>query len=202
MPALIDIVGRAFGRLTVVANTTDRKNGRRQVICDCECGNSITCDPRSLTTGHTQSCGCFHKERAAAGMKGRCSNPKNRKYKDYGGRGIQVCEAWDSSYEAFLADMGRAPSPAHTIERDDVNGDYVPSNCRWATPLEQARNKRHHRRVEYRGRATPLSEACELAGVSYSTALWRLNTGKHWNPLPRSPASLGPEDAEMKGATP
>lgn len=201
------MIGRTFGRLTVVANATARKGGRRQVICDCDCGESITCDPRSLKQGHTQSCGCFHRDQVSAAaharathgdagskeyvswihMKGRCLNPKNLKYKDYGGRGIRVCDAWSSSYETFLSDMGRAPTNSHTVERSDVNGHYEPSNCRWATPLEQARNKRHHRFVQYLGKTIPLSEACELSGVPYRSALWRLNSGKDWMPPPSAP---------------
>jgi hypothetical protein len=74
-------------------------------------------------------------------MLTRCRNPRNARYKDYGGRGITVCEAW-RSFEAFLADMGRRPSPAHSLDRRENDGNYEPGNCRWATPEEQANNRR------------------------------------------------------------
>lgn len=75
-------------------------------------------------------------------MRARCGNPNNNRYEIYGGRGIRVCERWQSSFENFIADMGRKPTRAHSIDRIDVNGNYEPANCRWATPKEQSANKR------------------------------------------------------------
>lgn len=78
-------------------------------------------------------------------MKGRCHHPATRDYHLYGGRGIRVCARWESSFEAFLTDMGRKPSPKHSIDRINPDGDYEPGNCRWATPLEQSANRRDRR---------------------------------------------------------
>jgi hypothetical protein len=207
MPRKIDVVGRVFGRLTVLCDKTVKSGERRRVSCKCECGNVTSVDPRLLLQGDTKSCGCLQKEvvskiaseRISHGMsktpeynrwnkmKSRCHNPKDQKYKDYGGRGITICERWAWSFENFYTDMGPLKRVNDSIERLDVDGNYEPSNCVWATPIEQARNKRNHRMVSHNGREMPLSEACELTGVKYQSALYRLNMGKNWKPLDKPP---------------
>jgi hypothetical protein len=107
-------------------------------------------------------------------MLSRCTNPNFPKHKCYGARGIGVCDRW-RSYENFLADMGRKPSPLHSIDRIDNDGNYEPGNCRWATSLEQARNKRNTMHIDMGGRIVCLREACEILGLSYNTAQRRLN---------------------------
>lgn len=210
MPRKIDICGQTFGRLTVKAEGP-RRGARRSVYCRCACGSDGLFDPRSLLSGKTKSCGCYQRDVVAAAclqhtthgrsksaeyniwqkMKARCGNPNDAKYPIYGGRGIEVCEAWSDSFESFLLDMGPRPTSKHSIDRKRVDGNYEPGNCRWATPKEQARNKRSHRLVLYLGVEMPLSEACELAGVNYRSALWRLNCGKPWQPLPPPPSTKG-----------
>jgi hypothetical protein len=131
------------------------------------------------------SCGCFQQEQASkantthgdsrrngkrtpeyqawTGMIKRCSNPSEIGFRHYGGRGIKVCERWRHSFPNFLADMGRKPSPKHSIERNDNDGNYEPSNCRWATQKEQIHNKRHPRYSESNAKLLQLLEvACEL----------------------------------------
>ena len=184
MPARIDVTGQRFGRLIVLGDAPKKSGERRKVVCACDCGAEIVCEPRQLTRGKTRSCGCLQKEAVAktaatnithgmAGtveyntwvkIKSRCLNPKNAKYADYGGRGIKICEAWKDSFEQFLADMGKRPRGKQSIDRIDVNADYSPENCRWANHKEQARNKRSHRMVVYEGTEMPLSQACELSG--------------------------------------
>lgn len=110
-------------------------------------------------------------------MKSRCYTPTSTGYKDYGGRGIKVCERWLHSFGAFLEDMGPRPSPEHSIDRIDCDGDYEPSNCRWATRTEQARNFRANRIVEAFGRSMTLAEAAEQSGLPYNTVLYRLKRG-------------------------
>jgi len=209
----LDVVGQRFGRLVVVAEAPTEK-GRRRVQCLCDCGATAVVEPRALGND-TTSCGCLHKEavaRAASArathgaarvgkrtgeyniwrkMKSRCLNPADKKYPIYGAKGVTVCPEWLEDFPRFFADMGPRPSDAHSIDRVDVNGNYEPGNCRWALPVQQARNKRNHRLVEYAGRTMPLSEACELAGVNYRSALYRINRGQDWQPLPTPPTIRG-----------
>ncbi|OAH36994.1 hypothetical protein AX777_18320 [Sphingobium yanoikuyae] len=100
-----------------------------------------------------------------AGMKARCLNPNNKFWPNYGGRGITVCDRWLNSFEAFYEDMGPKPSPKHSIDRIDVNGNYEPGNVRWATDSEQMQNVRHNVRVTFQGDDVVLIEACRRAGI-------------------------------------
>jgi hypothetical protein len=115
--------------------------------------------------------------RAWANMLRRCDNTKVASFKYYGARGIRVCERWRGSYPAFLEDMGRKPSAAHSLDRIDSDCDYGPDNCRWATRSEQSRNRRIVKRFEFAGEKLPLIEIAQRTGIKLSTLWQRLNSG-------------------------
>lgn len=190
MKKRIDLTGAVFDRLTVIEYAGNDKYKNAQWKCRCECGTEKVISGASLRSGHTLSCGCFHKEKASdwavknktthgmrksrtysvwTNMRTRCTNPKYKQYKDYGGRGITVCDRWLESFENFLADMGEAPEDK-TLDRIDNNGNYEPNNCRWATYHEQRMNRSDT--VMFEGK-TVYAWAEEL-GMNYYTLYSRL----------------------------
>ena len=191
------LVGKRFERLIVVslASPVYRINGktRRRWICRCDCGNETIVAASDLTSGNTRSCGCLHKEMLHMRflthgesktstyftwclMKERCLNPNNKKYKDYGARGIMVCAEWRESYENFVRDMGHRPVGC-SIERIDNNGNYEPDNCRWATPTEQSSNRRSNIWIEWNGEKMILGKAIKLSGLPRKAVEHRLRRG-------------------------
>lgn len=110
-------------------------------------------------------------------MRSRCNTPSSTGYARYGGRGIVVCEAWQQSFDCFLSDMGPRPAPGYTVEREDVNGNYEPNNCRWATRKEQARNKQNTKVVSISAGNVALADAVDSSPLKYNTVLYRLRRG-------------------------
>lgn len=195
-----DLTGRVFARLTVVAHhdrTTQRLHRWR---CSCECGAEIIVAGKFLRSGHTKSCGCLRSDtlRAMTTKHGMTRSPEAYAYANavkrvtpmwrngaYTARGIKMCDRWLSGdagktgLECFLVDMGPRPSNGHSLDRINNDGDYDPSNCRWATDQEQANNKSNNRMVDYRGDRITLTQAWHLSGqiVPWKTAWYRINAG-------------------------
>lgn len=189
---LIDLVGHKFGRLTVLRRS-DRREKTALWDCVCECGAQTTVRSNALRSGRILSCGCLRDERISAlnarhldrssaeyrawcSMLRRCRNPNVRNFRSYGGRGISVCAQW-LTYESFLQDMGRKPTPDHSIDRIDVNGNYEPSNCRWATREQQGRNRRDNHLLTAFGGTMCLEDWSARTGLPRQTIGTRLALG-------------------------
>jgi hypothetical protein len=186
---LIDRTGQRFGRLVVLEQAGRSKQGQVLWRCLCDCGGETTCLSDNLGKGHTKSCGCLKAELLAQGQpthglchtkayaafcaaKERCQNPNTKSWPSYGGRGIQFLYA---SVEALVADIGHPPSADLTIERVDVEGNYEPGNCCWATQEEQANNKRNSRKITFQGRTQTIAQWAREIGVGTVTLWTRLN---------------------------
>lgn len=178
---IIDLTGQRFGKLTVIRDD-GRKWGQVYWLCECDCGNITHVSSRCLRLGQSKSCGCLVRTHGLSGtpehrtwirIHQRCYNPHNDNYAEYGGRGIVVDSRW-STFEQFYADMGPKPSSNHSIERMNVNGNYGPDNCCWATPMEQARNRRNNIMVTTPVGIYCLTEAARMYGLPENTLRHRI----------------------------
>lgn len=180
----LTLLGQRFGRWLVVAEAPRRK-GLTYWTCICDCGKQKDIRGGALIDGSSQSCGCYAADRAReshtthgqagtrdtseyqiwAGAKGRATNPNDKYWLRYGGRGIGMCERWANGFEAFYTDMGPRPTPKHTLERVDNEKGYGPDNCVWATRAEQNRNQRRTVRIQHEGREMCMADFARHLGI-------------------------------------
>lgn len=210
-----------FGMLTVLSYKGKNSHGDRVYECMCDCGNITTATASDLVKGNKKSCGCLHGERHGHAddrlysvwctMKARCDNPSNQKYKNYGGRGIKVCDEWRQSFSSFYEWSMKngydydAPYGQCTLDRINVDGNYEPSNCRWTDAKTQARNKRHIKRevsgieLDYKGRHY---SSIQALARDYNINTARLERRIHRMPVDEAmreiKASIVAEDGNLK----
>jgi hypothetical protein len=197
MTTPLDLTGQRFGRL-VAEEIASQGTGRGlRWRCRCDCGSVKVVSSAELRRGDVKSCGCLQRENARVQgrakrthgmsktteysiwnrMVTRCTNPEDRDYPYYGGRGITVCDEWRTSFEAFFEHMGRRPSRAHTIDRIDNACGYGPGNVRWATRLVQSNNQRSNRRLTANDKTQTVAQWARELGVSRDRIYSRLRNG-------------------------
>lgn len=192
----LDLTNQKFNRLTAIRHVPNPERKSRYWLFICECGTTKIIKGTHVTSGLIQSCGCRRREISSEithgmtntptfkswnAMRGRCLNPKDAAYQSYGGRGIDIHPAWDK-FENFLATMGVRPAGS-SLDRIDNNKGYGPDNCRWATSLQQVRNRRTTNLVEFNGEKKPLQEWAESFGLQYITVWHRFKKGDRGNRL-------------------
>ena len=183
-----NLVGKRFGKLVVLARH-GLINGKAMWLCQCDCGNTIITRGYCLLNGESTSCGCNVIKHGKSDsriykiythIKGRCFSTTHDNYHNYGGRGITICDEWLDKDNGFMNfynwAMENGYSDDLTIDRIDVNGNYEPSNCRWATRLEQANNKRNSTYVTYKNETHTITEWARKMGFNYGTLKSRLNS--------------------------
>lgn len=209
-------IGDRFGRLVIVGPSEKRgKMSLKSWPCKCDCGKIVVVMQGNLRGGYSRSCGCLNREltskaslrhghslnrkavsrtyRTWVSMKSRCTNPNRKCYAHYGGRGIVVCDRWMNSFEAFLSDMGERPDETTLDRFPDVNGNYEPGNCRWATLLQQSRNTRRSRNVTWNGKTQCVSAWAEEVGIASQTLGSRLCNGWSIERAMTTPAKKSPK---------
>ena len=197
-------IGSKFNRLTVLSKEPTIK-GHSMYRCLCDCGKEIITRGSALLSDNTKGCGCVnvetytktfkkHRDSIVNGatingkhspeyhawqhMRDRCYNEKVDRFPAYGGRGIIVCERWLKSFSNFLSDMGRRPSPVHSLDRIDVNGNYEPANCRWATQEQQMSNRQNTVRIIVNNEIVHQKQLAKILGVNDHSIEYNLKKGK------------------------
>lgn len=181
-----DISGKTYGRLKVLYRTENDKYGNAQWVCICECGNKTTVKGYCLRMGKTKSCGCLQKDTVRnreykhgytgtriysiwSGMKDRCLNSNSNAYKDYGAKGIKVCDEWLKAENFIKWAFNNGYKDVLTIERIDSNGNYEPSNCTFTTRSDQNRNTSRNIKQIISGKEYTLSQIAKMLGVTRGT---------------------------------
>lgn len=198
-----NLTGKHFNRITAISPAPDRvlKNGRHLTMwnCVCECGNTLVMRSSDLKSGKVISCGCYRVQNTAkvhtthgatkggrndrlyniwAKMRGRCHNERLKEYKHYGGRGITVCKEWGESYQTFEQwALSNGYKQGLSIDRIDVNGNYCPENCRWATAIQQTNNTRKNKYIEAFGKKKTLAEWAREIKIPYGKLYYKLSHG-------------------------
>ncbi len=190
----IDLTGQKYGRLTVLKRAPNDSHGTAQWLCRCDCGNLKTVRGVNLRSGNTKSCGCLNKELASkrmtthgmcdsrlhniwGNMKERCQNPNVLAFKNYGDRGITVCDEWQIFEPFYEWAMSHGYREGLQIDRIDNDKGYSPDNCRWVTSKQNTNNCRSNKVIEYRGEIHTLSEWSEILKINYKTLCGRLYSG-------------------------
>lgn len=197
----IDLVGKKFGRLTVIEYIPLDKRIKPSYmwLCKCECGNFKALSTNNLTSGKVLSCGCYNREYSSkralkmstthglsdtrlyniwCAMKQRCLLPSSHAYKDYGGRGITICDEWKNNFQTFFDwAIANGYEDNLSIDRIDNNGDYEPINCRWVSNDIQSYNKRTTLKISIYGEMLTVKEICDKYGVSKSALFQRYYRG-------------------------
>lgn len=189
MPGLLNLTGQTFGRWTVIERAPNKGRHVRW-LCRCECGNTGIVNSSNLVSGISRSCGCLQIDTVTThkltgtpeygtwtAMKSRCYTKSNVAYPYYGGRGITVCERWLHSFQNFLDDMGHKPTPNHSLDRIDSDGNYCPENCRWADSETQNNNLRSNRHLTFNGKTQTIAQWAREVGLHKNALISRLEWG-------------------------
>lgn len=188
-------IGKKFNSLTILDVEVSDKRVRYRFVCKCDCGNTTIVRTGRVINGYTKTCGCrnkgynYHDADQLSikyrniysiwnTMRHRCYDPKNHKFKNYGARGIVVCDEWKYKFEPFLTwALQNGYKKGLTIDRINNDGNYEPSNCRWANPTTQARNKTTNKLVTYKGETKCVAQWCDDLNISYDTVRARIRLG-------------------------
>lgn len=190
-----DLTGQRFGRLTVLYRLHNCHKKRVHWLCHCDCGKLVEVQSGHLLSSHTKSCGCLSTDKSIQrstthgksnsklyklyyNIKARCYNKNSVSYKYYGARGIKICSEWLNDFMSFYNwAMNTNYQEGLTIDRIDTDGNYEPNNCRWATPEQQAKNRRSNRIYTINGETHCVVEWCEILGLNYWTVIRRIDRG-------------------------